>query len=175
MTYTLTEESLQITLPDATQGRKVNDARHGLSHCMKAVDFIVETPTHTLFIEFKDPDHANATPKARKKFLDEFHKGEKDDDLVRKYRDTFIYQWAITNALQKPIQYYVLIASNSLDNAMLLTRTDNLNRKLPLKGPKSGLWQRTIVEGCGVFNMKTWNKHLPQYPVSRVQRDPAPD
>lgn len=39
----LIEGNLQITIPGAVQARKFDDgASHGLTHCMKAVDFIVE-------------------------------------------------------------------------------------------------------------------------------------
>ncbi|MBF0179998.1 MAG: hypothetical protein HQM03_08245 [Magnetococcales bacterium] len=37
----LTEGHLQITLPPGVVGRKFDDASHGLSHCMQAVDFII--------------------------------------------------------------------------------------------------------------------------------------
>ena len=40
--------------------RKFDDHSHGLSHCMKAVDFVVELPHLYLFIEFKDPEHPSA-------------------------------------------------------------------------------------------------------------------
>jgi len=163
----LREGTLELTLPDGAQGRKFDNLDHGLSHCMKAVDFVVEESDWVLFIEFKDPDHLRADPDAREAFLQELQTGGKDDDLVRKYRDSFIYRWA-ENALKKPIIYYVLVAASWLDEAMLLARTEELKRKLPIEGPASGVWQRQIVAGCGVFNLETWNKHLLQYPVKRV-------
>ena len=52
----LREGDLQITINDAIEARKFDDeASHGLSHCMKAVDFVVELPDRYLFIEVKDP------------------------------------------------------------------------------------------------------------------------
>jgi len=163
----LREGTLYLTLPHGVQGRKFDDRNHGLSHCMKAVDFVVEEPDRVLFIEFKDPDHPHANPDDRKAFLEELLIGGKDDDLVRKYRDSFIYRWA-ENAAEKPISYCVLIAASRLDEAMLLARTEGLKRKLPAEGPASGAWQRQIVAGCSVFNLETWNRHLPQYPVARA-------
>lgn len=163
----LREGTLELTLPDGAQGRKFDNLDHGLSHCMKAVDFVVEESDWVLFIEFKDPDHPRADPDAREAFLQELQTGGKDDDLVRKYRDSFIYRWA-EEVDEKPIVYFVLVAASRLDEAMLLARTEELKRKLPIEGPASGVWQRQIVAGCGVFNLETWNKHLPQYPVKRV-------
>ena len=51
---TFTEGELQITVTDAVSARKFDGDSHRLSHCMKAVDFIVELPDCYLFIEFKD-------------------------------------------------------------------------------------------------------------------------
>ncbi|MGC8733127.1 MAG: hypothetical protein ACP5RC_12855, partial [Halothiobacillaceae bacterium] len=57
----LAEGDLQITLPAGVVGRKFDDeASHGLSHCMKAVDFIIELEDRTYFVEFKDPENPNA-------------------------------------------------------------------------------------------------------------------
>lgn len=45
-------------------GRKFDDeAAHGLSHCMKAVDFIIELPERLLFVEFKDPENPQTPAK----------------------------------------------------------------------------------------------------------------
>ena len=163
----LREGALELTLPRGVPGSKFDDRNHGLSHCMKAVDFIVEEPGRVLFIEFKDPDHPRANPQARKAFLEELVSGGKDDDFVRKYRDSFIYRWA-EGAAEKPSTYCVLIAAQRLDEAMLLARTEDLKRKLPVEGPTSGAWKRQIVHHCSVFNIETWNRHLPQYPVRRA-------
>jgi len=52
----LTEGDLQLTINGAIGARKFDDdSSHKLSHCMKAVDFIVEYPDFYLFIELKDP------------------------------------------------------------------------------------------------------------------------
>ena len=60
----LTEGSLQITFvtfPCDANVRKFDSPEfHGLTHCMKAVAFIVENDDRMLFIEFKDPDHPRA-------------------------------------------------------------------------------------------------------------------
>ena len=166
----LREGNLELYLPDDVQAKKFDDSTHGLSHCMKAVDFIVETSDKIVFIEFKDLDNPHAPLKERKDFLEKLMGDKKDDHFVRKYRDTFIYQWA-ARALTKPIEYYVLVATSQLDAAMLLARTEELKRKLPLEGPKSGVWQRQIAAGCGVFNIETWNEHLGKWKVSRVSKE----
>ena len=134
---------------------------------MKAVDFVVELPDHYLFVELKDPQHPRATPRSRTEFARKLRSGELDEDLKYKYRDSFLYEWASRRA-EKPIDYRVLIALDTLDAAQLLTRTDALARSLPQRGPDGRPWPREIVRACGVFNLESWNRSLPDYPVNRV-------
>ena len=165
---TLREGNLQITFPRDAKARKFDDgASHGLSHCMKAVDFIVEEPNRISFIELKDPEHPRAKEADRKEFIESFRSGALDEDLKYKYRDTFLYQWA-SGRVGKPIFYWVIIAMDKLTEAALSTRTDDLKCKLPLKGPPSGAWAQPIVAGCMVFNIDTWNRRQPRFPLSRI-------
>ena len=166
---TLTEGNLQITFPNDTNVRKFDDPEsHGLSHCMKAVDFIVEDDNRVLFIEFKDPDHPRATNEDRGEFIESFRSGRLDEDLKYKYRDSFLYEWASDNA-GKPVHYWILIGMDHLTEAELLARTDDLKGKLPLYGLRSGAWTRPICAGCTTFNIRTWNRILPDFPVERIR------
>lgn len=164
----LTEGNLQLTIDGAAKARKFDDANHGLSHCMKAVDFIIELRDRYLFIEFKDPQTPDVPAEKRDEFIQEFQSGKLDETLKYKYRDSFLYEWAIGRA-DKPVHYLVLIALDSLSDAYLTTRREALEQKLPLQGPRLHPWLRPIVQGCGVFNIATWNKHFPQYPVERLK------
>lgn len=164
---TLTEGNLRITFPECSRARKFDEPEtHGLS-CMKAVDFIVEEDGRTLFIEFKDPDNPRAMDANSDDFINRFSSGRLDTDLKYKYRDTLLYQWA-SKKIEKPVYYWVLVASQSLTTSDLNRRTDALKRVLPLERPRSGEWRRSIVTGCMVFNLDTWNKYLPHYRVERV-------
>ena len=164
----LIEGDLQITLPDTAKGRKFDDhVLHGLSHCMKAVDFIVELEEQLLFIEFKDPEDPSALPAQRTEFIKKFCGGQIDSDLKAKYRDSWLYEWA-ENRAKKPITYLVLIGASTLSSAELLARTDALNRQIPMVGPANRPWKKPFLAGCAVMNIAAWNKALPQYRVSRV-------
>ena len=166
---TLTEGNLQITFPPDASIRKFdNPESHGLTHCMKAVDFIVEDDDRVLFIEFKDPDHPRTKEKDRKKFVKSFKSERLIEILKYKYRDSFLYEWASGNA-GKPIHYWILIGMDHLTETELLARTDDLKRKLPLCGPRSEAWTRPICEDCMMFNLETWNRSLPDFPVSRIR------
>ncbi len=163
----LSEGNLQITMPAGISARKFDGANHGLAHCMKAVDFIVELSDRYLFIEFKDPQHPESREADRDEFVRQFLAGHIDEDFKYKYRDSLLYEWA-SGRVAKPVYYYVLVALDTLTEAELITRTDDLKRKLPLRGPASGAWKHRIVEGCAVFNVATWNRVLGAYPVSRI-------
>ena len=163
---TLTEGALQITFNNAINGRKFDDQQqHRLSHCMKAVDFVVELPKRYLFIEIKDPVAPQASQAHGKHFLQRFKSGQLDESLKYKYRDSFLYEWASGRA-DKPIDYFVLITG--LGKPGLLRRHDELKRKLPLSGPNSRPWTKPIVNRIGVFNMATWNSTFPHYPLTRI-------
>ena len=164
---TFTEEDLEMQIPEVVAGRKFDGASHGLSRCMKAVDFVIELEDRYLFIELKDPQHPHATEQSRSGFIQKLNDGRLDEELKYKYRDSFLYEWASGRA-DKPIDYFVLIALGALDDAQLLTRTESLARSLPRRGPNDRPWQRAVVHGCGVFNVESWNRELPQYPVNRV-------
>ena len=134
---------------------------------MKAVDYIVEEDDRVSFIELKDPEHPRAKEGNREDFIRRFQAGKLDEDLKYKYRDTFLYEWA-SGGLDKPIFYWIVVAIETLSSADLSIRTDNLKRKLPLNGPSSGAWKRPIATDCKVFNIETWNKHRPRFPLTRI-------
>ena len=163
----LQERNLQVTFEGEVDAWKFDDESHGLSHCMKAVDLIVEFPDRYLFLEFKDPQHPDAPQENRDKFIQEFTGGKLDEDCKYKYRDSFLYEWASGKA-DKPVHFFVLVADDTLTNAELTTRTDALARILPLRGPDSGVWTKRIVESCVVFNLESWNRSLARYPVHRI-------
>ncbi len=156
----LDEKDLIMTLnfPNA-KGKKFDNHSHGLSHCMKAVDFVIELEDRFLFIEFKDPDHPRASQKQREEFLLDIKKGKLIPDLVTKFRDSFLYEWGSGRA-KKPIYYFVLIAMCSLSPAELLAATDRLKRELPVCGPNNRPWKKPFVAGCAIMNIKRWNKAL---------------
>lgn len=165
----LMEGDLQISIENALNARKFDGADHGLSHCMKAVDFVVELSDRYLFIEFKDPQHPKSEPENREQFMQDFNSGLLDEQLKYKYRDSFLYEWASGRA-DKPVHYYVLIAIEDMDDVAFQHKTDDLGSKLPLKEAAS--WNRPIVAACQVFNLRLWNRYLPNFPVARRSARP---
>lgn len=163
----MVEGDLRIAVPKGAAWRKFDGAGHGLSHCMKAVDFVVQLPDRWLFIECKDPDDPTSDPAKRKEFVGKLRSGRIDGKLKLKYRDSFLYEWASGRA-DKPIYYLVLIAVAALSEAELLARTEALKRCLPLSGPNHAPWNRPFVAGCAVMHVAAWNRQWPKFAVSRV-------
>ena len=167
------EGNLRFDFSNAIHSIKFDDQHtHGLSHCMKAVDFLVETLDVVLLIEVKDPDHPRAQAKQVAVFDQELKSGNLIAKvLVPKCRDTFIYQWCWVDRqidLNKPWLYFVLIAKSTLQPAELMATNDQLRLCLPTTGPNGRHW-RPFVQDCQVFNLGTWQKHLGQrFPVTRM-------
>ena len=172
---TLTERDLQIIINDNVVSARRFDApaTHGLSHCMSAVDFIVELAESYLFIEIKDPQSPQVPEREISRFHDRFVKERLDEEFKSKYRDSFLYEWASGRA-DKPIHYLVLVGLDFLTKAELARRTVALEQKLPLLGPGAIAWSRSIVESCNVFNVSSWNERFPKYPVTRLSANVQP-
>lgn len=132
---------------------------------MKAVDFILELDDEIWFVEFKDPDNPRTQEKAREEFIENMKSGKLDADLTTKFRDSYLHELASGRA-DKPIHYLVLIALKTLKAADLLRRTEALRKQLPVKGPAGQPWN-PYVKSCAVMDIATWNKKMPDYPISR--------
>ncbi len=165
MTVVLEEKNLEITVNHAQAARRFDGSEHGLSHCMNAVDFIVEFSDRLLFIEFKDPQHPDSNLRSEGA-LSAYYQSERiDQELVYKYRDSFLYEWAAGRA-ERDAYYLVLIAIEQLTPADLDKKKKDLDRKLPTGIPS--IWERPIVTGCGVFNLASWNEQFPNLQVRRL-------
>ena len=161
------EDDIQITLPDYALFKRFDDTNHGLSHCMKAVDYIIEMPERIIFLEIKDPDNPKAKPEKRQAFFEELTSEKIDNDLKIKYRDSFLYEWAFGRTI-KPIHFWFLIGAERLDSDQLVRRTESLKAKLPILGPEGKPWKNPFVAGCMVLNLAAWNKYHVDFPAIRL-------
>ena len=151
----ISEGELEFTFPSNSTPIKFDGLDHGLSHCMKAVDFIVEFPEYYLFVEVKDPDNTQATVRRRAKYAEELARPTFPKKITLKYRDSFLYRWA-ERKTDKPIRYVVLLQLATLRDPDYLAITQTLQVELPMNDPK-GVWSRPIADGLAVLNMQTWN------------------
>ena len=162
----LTEGDLSFTFNGALSAVKFDDSpAHGLTHCMKAVDFVVEFQDYYVFVEVKDPDNPNAQSQTVQAFSDKLQSGELCNDLVAKYRDSFLYRWA-EEKVDKPVSYFILLSMSFLSSTALMQQGHNLRAKLPLK--QSQRWAKPIATACAIFNIESWNQQFTQWPVRRI-------
>ena len=165
MTWIFQEGDLQIIVNNAENARKFDDPNDPKPGQMKAVDFVVEYPDSYHFIEFKDPQDPNIPVEQIVSIVQGIRNEGIDTDLIYKYRDSFLYEWAAGREY-KDSYFWVLIAADSLTTADLDKRTTDLQRKLPVGMPNA--WIRPVVAGCGVFNIDTWNQRFPELAVRRL-------
>lgn len=163
----MTEGNISIDFSQSLSAKKFDGDDHGLSHCMKAVDFIVELKDKIYFVEIKDPDHPNAKPNDRNEFVKKLESSELINELKYKYRDSYLYELAMKK-VTKPVHYLVLICLDSLTETELTNRMDILKKDMPVDGPPRNHWPQKFVHGCIVMNLRTWNSHLPKFPASRI-------
>ena len=163
---TADEGDIRFDFSRAISWKRLDEKDHGLSHCMKAVDFIVGLPERIHFIEVKDPEDPSA--ENAESFLERF-KTEKyiKDVLVQKCRDSFLYEYGYNN-ISKSVHYSVVVCISTLSEPLLLAITEILKHNIPITGPKKRPWPKRFIENCMVFSLETWNKHMPDFHVTRI-------
>ncbi|MGC9522689.1 MAG: hypothetical protein ACP5HG_12515 [Anaerolineae bacterium] len=182
MPVTFTEDDLKFHFTTALHHEKFDTrTTHFLSHCMKAVDFIVELPKRILFLEIKDPQHPSARSVERDKFVEDLLHGTLIKETLRpKCCDTLLYKLATEDIdVHKPLYYYVLIALDTLKEPELMALRDKLKSRLPIVQRGSRVERKFttagkpahFIQACGIFNIATWNRVIGrelQASVSRI-------
>ena len=168
----LVEDELEFDFSHALNATHFDGINHRMSHCMKAVDFLVEWDDEFWFVEVKDPSASNIPGPYRSRQVSSFIDKMKNktlfsDELGPKLKDSFLYRHLQDKLPDKSLKYYVLLAIERLDDALLTYSIDNLKRYTCLLGPDNSAWPNKYIEGVAVFNEKTWNEKLARCPVRR--------
>lgn len=163
---TLTEGSITIGVPANCQAQRFDGSSHRMSHCMKAVDFLIDTPAARIFLEIKDPDAAQA-PQTATDYANKLVSGQLDSDLYYKYRDSWLYLYAMGRRKRVPHYFFVLLGLSTFTTESLAQRSTALQRKVSLDGP-NGAWRNRFVDQVFVFNLDSWNRTLPELPARRT-------
>lgn len=158
----IAEDDLEFNFSDAMNIRKFDDCSHGLSHCMKAVDFVVELKSAYLFVEVKDPSNPRSNGCNLENDKEKLKNNEMRDCLKIKFRDTFLYRWA-EQKVDKPIYFLVLI---TLEQPLLSNFKTVLQHELPIR--KATSWTRPLVQTCEVLNIESWNRNFPKWQITRI-------
>ena len=168
----LIEKELEFNFTSAIKAIHFDKEDHKMSHCMKAVDFLVEWPDEFWFVEVKDPAETKIPKKYKKQELQNFLKKMKKEKLFSqelgpKLKDSFLYLHLSKKLPDKTLKYFVLLAIGTLDYALQATSIDHLKRYTCLLGPDNSEWPNQYIDAVAIFNEDTWNKKLNQCPVTR--------
>ncbi len=169
----LIEGELEFDFRKAIRAERFDEEkRHRMSHCMKAVDFLVEWPDALWFIEVKDPSKSSIpdhlSNKERRNFIERMKKKVLfHEELGPKAKDSFLYLHLMGEVPEKPIKYFVLLALRELDKALLSFSARELKQASCLIGPNNSEWRNRYICAAAVYNLETWNQHLGHCPVRR--------
>lgn len=162
----LTERDLEFDFTGALSAIQFDDSTTHSSTSIQPVDFIVEYADCFRFIEVKDPDEPGASN------VDAFKEKLKTGSLIRslagKYRDSLFFRTHQDKAT-KEIEYIVLFSMIALDDALLLTKQDELHRSIPFR---HNSWQKTSASACVILNMKQWKRLYGADSIKRLSATP---
>ena len=174
MTHEIEEGDLIFTFEGAVKVEKFDDDRtHGMNHLeagMKRVDFIVTFPTKTWLIEVKDPENTHIPIAHKKRQKASFRIKMRSETLYRrelapKLKDSILYLALANRAPQSKFTYLCLIGIEKLDSAMLQAMEEKMRKLCCLPGPHRQEWASKF--DVQVFNLTTWNEHIPGSTVRR--------
>lgn len=139
-----------------------NPAFHGAP--MKAVDVVAELPCVYLFVEVKEyVNPADFCADSSESTGNPHHFTWLKNYLKYKYRDSYLYRYA-EDKTDKPVHYLCLL---NFDDALNSIMQKDLCIDLPVKNiPKR--WNHSIAKSCQVFNLSSWNRNFPKWPVQKI-------
>ncbi|MEW8200306.1 MAG: hypothetical protein AB2777_21975 [Candidatus Thiodiazotropha endolucinida] len=150
---TLQEEDLIFDVSSSVNAEKFDDnALHGTKSTMKKVDIIIEHEDKVVFLEVKDPDIPGAANPDQ--FKQDLQGGKLIPELAGKYRDSFLFTH-FRGGYGKPINYVVLISMASLDDALILNRTDTLRSAIPISHRQ---WNQDSAASCMILKLDGYKK-----------------
>ncbi len=167
------EGELLVTISTAAHARKFDGRDHGLSRCMKAVDFVIEEDDRLILLEIKDFDHGRAPSRSSP------GTGGKHERDVRawigKFRDSLLYPWA-ERRLGSYRECCVVLECRSLDPALRLALQDLFERLLPAASRSPAAvekrWKDAPVHRRAVLDLAGWNRRMPAFPMRRDRQAP---
>ena len=163
---TLIEDDFEFNFSGAMKAIKFDDGATYAATSIQPVDFLVEYADRYCFIEVKDPDNPAAVNVSA--FFEKLKSGKLIRSLAGKYRDS-LFARSFQNVASKKNEYVVLISMSELDEALLLTKQDELQKSIPLWHDS---WERPSATACVILNVKQWKKYFGETSIRRVSGVP---
>jgi hypothetical protein len=145
---------LYFDFPDAVSQEPFDDEATFGSTTIQAVDFIVDFETHYVFIEVKDPDKPLAANPAA--ILAKLKDGKLIWKLAGKYRDSRFF-FEFQQRPRKPVHYVVVLSWAKLEKALLLAKTDELKRAIPISHSSHRF---PCLDHCIILNLDQFKKRF---------------
>lgn len=159
---TMRELDLELSFPGAQAVIHFDDSEYHSSSTVQRVDFIAEYEAHYLFIEIKDPDIPGAENLAA--FVTKLNSGKLVQSLAGKFRDTLFFRSA-QGKNDRKVLYLVLISMQNLDNALLLSKQDELRKAIPIRHVD---WADDCAASCIILNFDQWKKRFGEQSLRRI-------
>lgn len=159
---TVQELDLELTFSGARSVVHFDDSAYHASSTVQRVDFIVEYDEGYLFIEVKDPDIPTAKNPAA--FVEKLRSGKLVQSLAGKFRDTLFFRSA-QGKNDRKVHYLVLLSMKSLDDALLLTKQDELRKAIPISHAD---WAKDCAASCSILNFETWKEKFGEQSLRRI-------
>ena len=163
----LDERDLRISIPDATAEIHFEKYLGNSKGNMKNIDLIFASEECWTFVEIKDPDCPGATPERVKEFSEKLKTDVLVKELATKFRESVFFRWR-ENAINKTIQYLVLLSMKSVDSALLLRKNELLERTIPLKHEKWHEDKSGPFFSCAILNVEQWKRKFGADSVIRI-------
>ena len=128
------------------------------------VDFIAETESEMLLIEYKNANVQGAAAPGR---FDPFDQ-KRENKIAFKYYDSWIYLKAIHN--DKPVTYIYILEFPNGDAVLRRRIRNHIAGKLPFELQKLPQIKETMISGFEVLSIDEWNSHEKYrvFPISAV-------
>jgi len=127
---------------------------------LSSVDFVVETETHLLFIEVKNPDNPKATEAKREDFLHTLQNNELMAEIGRKFKDSLLRKYAEGFKFVKPVKYiFILQFDRYYEKQRKSFRKSIVNDYIPAKKLNSEAFKAFFkFEGFEMPNVERFSK-----------------
>ncbi|WP_130471951.1 hypothetical protein [Candidatus Magnetaquicoccus inordinatus] len=151
---------------------------HGLSHILKAVDFVVEWDDEFWLIEVKNPENPTIPLEHQERNRQEFFERIEsklliDEELYPKFIHSLQFLGLDSGIPSKPMRYLTLIGLSNLEPVHFSALADALkgHSKGLLQGPPRTGWSKGF--SVHLFNLELWNRALPRCQVTPVKEGTA--
>ncbi|ABC65040.1 hypothetical protein [Erythrobacter litoralis] len=159
---TVQEFDLELSFPGAKSIVHFDDDQYHGGSTVQRVDFIAEYDDQSLFIEIKDPDIPTAQNLGA--FVQKLNSGKLVQSLAGKFRDTLFFRSA-QGKNDRSIRYLVLLSMNSLDDALLIAKQDELRKAIPISHAD---WSKNCAASCIVLNFEQWRRQFGEASLRRI-------